>query len=95
MTFPQYYELHKHFTRFMFPHLLPEDVREDLRKMIKNEDKRLGVYVIHASSSTNSEDGLTLAYYMRSWHPHFIYDYIFGHYIPVGLRFWSMKKVNA
>lgn len=94
MTFPEYYKRYYHGQAFQFPAHLPDDVREDLRRMIADEDKRLGVYVIHACG-TPSDDGLTLAYYMRSWHPHFIYTEILGHDVPCGLRFWRMKKVNA
>lgn len=93
MTFPEYYKLHSKGARFMSPEILPDDVRKDLREMIEREDRRLGVFVVN-TTSPKSEDGLTFMYYMRCWHPRFVYVTIFGYDIPFRLCFWQMKRVN-
>ena len=98
MGFIEYYKKHSQWHQMFSLDELPGDVREDLKTLIKSEDKRIGFYVgpVHNWNKTRTEivfEGLSIMYYVRTWHPTLCYSEWFGHMVPAGIRFWRMKKV--
>ena len=98
MGFIEFYNQNKKKRSFWSSDCLPDDVRKDLFNLLENDDKRIGfiifhVYVIQKNGSREC-DGMDIGYYVRSWHPTFIYTNIKLHDIPCGLRFWRMKRCS-
>lgn len=97
MGFIEYYKKHSKHCAFFSLELLPEDVKNDLIKLLNNCDRRIGFYVTHSFEINSNKEPINtkmnISYYVRTWHPSFFYSDWFGHMIPVGIRFWRMKKV--
>ncbi len=99
MGFIEYYKAHRKHGNKMFwtEGELPEEVKADLWELLEKNDKRIGFYVYDsyvwdAEHSRMKLDGMKVAYYVRSWHPHIITN---DFNIPCGIRFWNMRRVSG
>jgi len=87
MTFKEYYKTHK--LGWYRPEGLPEDVREDLYRLLEDNSRHIGLVIYH--SHVRKEDhivfeGMKIGYYWRTIKP------------MLGLEpwrwFWRIKKID-
>ena len=87
MTFKEFY-----FTRgkgWYRVEELPEDVREDLFKLLEAEDKRIGIIVYHSHNLVGKAlhfEGMKIGYYWRTFKPCL--------QMEPWRWFWRLKKVE-
>ena len=87
MTFKEYCKTHK--LGWYRPEDLPEDVHEDLLKLLEVEDKRIGIMLYHSHTREGNNlhfNGIKIGYYWRTFQP----------CLQMGPWnwFWRLKKVQ-
>lgn len=101
MNFINFYKMNSKHHRWFRMEDLPEETKADLIKLLSENDRRIGYFVYHSHGWNDDHTevifkGMEIGYYVRSWHPRFVYGecFIFGHLIeyPAGLTFWMMKR---
>lgn len=93
MGFIEYYKKYNKNCQFFSLDRLPEDVKNDLIKLLDKGDRRIGFFVTHSFEiDSNGEPVNTkmgISYYVRAHFPTIIFNY---YHIPCGIRIWRMFK---
>lgn len=93
MGFIEYYKKHSKHCTFFSLESLPEDVKDDLIRLLNNRDRRIGFYVTHSFEINSNKEPINtkmnISYYVRAHFPDIIYN---CYNIPCGIRIWRMFK---